>query len=1166
MGMGSLRVLGSAGAAIVAMSIGGALALARGPAAAPPEPALDFVRDVQPILAGSCVKCHRASRAEGGLRLDTQEGLLEGGDSGGAVVRGDGKGSLLYQRLMAHDPEERMPQRAAPLAAAHVEMLVRWIDDGAPWPDGVVVRMAPSARRSAAASRPLAPRAAGARADGPLVSFNRDVRPILADNCYACHGPDRNRRQRGLRLDREEVAKAALPSGQVAIVPGSAERSELFRRITDPDEQKRMPHVSSGKDRLGAAQIETLRRWIEQGAEWEPHWSYISPTRPPLPAVKRAEWPRNPVDAFVLSGIEKEGLAPSREAEPRDLLRRLSFDLAGLPPTPEQVRAFLADTAPGAYERQVDRLLASPRFGERMAAHWLDLVRYADSAGYHSDNPRTVWRYRDFVIGAFNRNLPFDQFTAVQLAGDLLPDASMEQRVASGYNRLLQTTEEGGAQPKEYRAIYLADRVRNTSAVWLAASVGCAQCHDHKFDPYLAKDFYSFGAFFADVKEKPVGRRDPDYLPDERQRPALEAVDAEIERLRKELEKDTPELQAAQERWERTLGGKRRYSWTVLEPVEASTANGTRALLQGNDFSVIATTASGPKPPRDTYTVRFKSALKGMTAFRLEALTFEELPKGGPGRDPEGGFVVSELVIRDAAGRKIPLRNATASTPIAGPGAPFRPAAAIDGTTSGGGWALLGADGLDHRLVVEAVEPVGRGGETTLTAVIYQNAGRLRTLGRFRLSATTDPGPVLTQPGREVPKDILEIAAKDRASRTQDEQKTLTKFHRQVAPELAPVRTALRAAEVRKADLVKDIPQSLVTTTQEPDPVRILPRGNWLDESGEVVEPAVPHFLPEMDTGGRRATRLDLARWLTSADNPLTARVFANRLWKLFFGQGLARSLEDLGSQGEWPTHPELLDWLAVEFMESGWDVKRLVRTLVTSAAYRQTSQPSPGLLERDPANRLYARQTRFRLDAEMVRDNALAVSGLLSSKMGGPSVHPYQPRGYWAYLNFPPREWDDSTGEDQYRRGIYTWWQRTFPQPSLVAFDAPSREECTAERTRSNVPQQALALLNDPTYVEAARVFAERIIREGGASFEGRLRWAYERALARAPREEEARILGELLRKHGAQYRADPHSAALLVGAGLAPVPKDLDVVELAGWTSVARAILNLPEVITRS
>jgi len=383
---------------------------------------------------------------------------------------------------------------------------------------------------------------------------------------------------------------------------------------------------------------------------------------------------------------------------------------------------------------------------------------------------------------------------------------------------------------------------------------------------------------------------------------------------------------------------------------------------------------------------------------------------------------------------------------------------------------------------------------------------------------------------------------------------------------MAPLRAAIRAAELRKADLVKDMPQSLVTTREKPEPVRILPRGNWLDESGPVVEPAVPHFLPQIQTAGRRATRLDLARWLTSSDNPLTARVFVNRAWKLFFGHGLVRSLEDLGSQGESPTHPELLDWLAVEFMESGWDVKRLVRTLVTSATYRQTSRPAPELVARDPDNRLYAHQARFRLEAEMVRDNALAVSGLLSSAMGGPSVRPYQPKGYWAYLNFPPREWDDSTGEDQHRRALYTWWQRTFPQPSLVAFDAPSREECVAERTRSNVPQQALVLMNDPTYVEAARVFAERILRDGGVRFEDRLRWAYERALGRVPREEEARILAELLRKHGAQYRADPRAAAALVAAGQAPVPKDLDVVELAGWTSVARAILNLPELITRS
>ncbi|HEU0106659.1 MAG TPA: DUF1549 domain-containing protein, partial [Vicinamibacteria bacterium] len=665
------QALRGTASAIVVACMGGALASARGQAVAAPAAPVDFARDIQPILAASCVRCHGPRKTEGDLRLDTREGLHKGGDSGAVVVSGDGKGSLLYQLLVATDPDKRMPRRRRPLAPAQIEAVRQWIDQGAPWPEGAVVQaLAPPEDR---ATRP-----AGA-ATG--VSFNKDVRPILAENCYACHGPDRNRRQKELRLDLEEVATGPLPSGHVAIVPGHPETSALLQRVTDPDELRRMPHVSSGKPRLSTAQIETLRRWIEQGAQWEPHWSYIRPMRPSPPAVKEAAWLRNPVDAFVLARIEKEGLAPSPEAERRELLRRLSFDLAGLPPTPEDVRAFLEDASPNAYERQVDRLLASPRFGERMAAYWLDLVRYADSAGYHSDNPRTVWPYRDYVIGAFNRNLPFDQFTAVQLAGDLLPDASAEQRIGSGYNRLLQTTEEGGAQPKEYRAIYLADRVRNASTVWLGATLGCAQCHDHKFDPYLARDFYSFGAFFADVKEKPVGRRDPDYLPSESQRPSLESVEAEIERLGKELEKTTPELEAAQKVWEKSLAGRRAYGWTALEPVEASSAHGTRVLIQGNDFSLIATTSAGPKPPRETYTVRLKTALKAMTAFRLDALTFDELPRGGPGRDAQGGFVVSEMVITDAAGRNIPLRHATASTPPAAAGAPLSPAAAIDGRT-----------------------------------------------------------------------------------------------------------------------------------------------------------------------------------------------------------------------------------------------------------------------------------------------------------------------------------------------------------------------------------------------------------------------------------------------------------------------------------------------------
>ena len=901
-----------------------------------------------------------------------------------------------------------------------------------------------------------------------------------------------------------------------------------------------------------------LRRWIEEGAEWEPHWAYVPPSRPEPPATRDRQWPRGPVDAFVLSGIEAAGQRPSPEAGRAELLRRLSLDLTGLPPTPEEVRAFEADRRPDAYERQVDRVLASPRYGERMATFWLDLVRYADSVGYHSDNARPMWRYRDWVVAAFNRNLPFDRFTAEQLAGDLLPDASFEQKIASGYNRLLQTTEEGGAQPKEYRAIYLADRVRNVSSAWMGATVGCAQCHDHKFDPYLTRDFYALGAFFADVKEEPVGRRKPDLLPDAGQKLSLDALDAKIARLRAALEGAVPPPG-----WDAEVAARRPTSFTTLEPVAATSAHGTRTMIQGNDFSIISSTAHGPKPPRDTYTVRFKTELAGITALRLEAVTFEELPGGGPGRDPRGGFVVSEMEVKDAQGRALPLRHASAST-VDGGG--FSAAAAIDGRTVEGGWALAAADGEGHRLVVELGEPLGTGEETTFTLVLHQNAGDLRTLGRFRLAGTTAPVPVRTEPGPEPSRETVAAAGTVPGARTKEQADAIAAFYRRSAPELAGARDRLRAAELEREAFLVAVPSSYVTTAQAADAVRVLPRGNWLDDSGEVVLPAVPQFLPPLPAAGRRATRLDLARWLTSRENPLTARVLANRLWKLCFGHGLSRTVEDTGAQGEWPTHPELLDWLAVELVESGWDVKHLLRTLVTSAAYRQSSTPTPELLERDPDNRLYARQTRFRLDAEAVRDNALAVSGLLSPRIGGPSVHPYQPAGYWAYLNFPPREWDDSPGEDQYRRALYTWWQRTFPQPSLVAFDAPSREECTGERVRSNVPQQALVLLNDPTYVEAARVFAERILREGGPTVDSRLRYAYARALQRAPSETEQRVLADLLRRGQAEFGRDPAAARRLVATGQAPVPEDLPAAELAAWTQVARAILNLPELVTRS
>ncbi len=770
------------------------------------------------------------------------------------------------------------------------------------------------------------------------IEFNRDVRPILSDTCFKCHGPDKKHREADRRLDTRDGALAENESVR-AIVPGKLGESEAHARIHSTDADEQMPPPKSGK-KLTARQIAILDKWIEQGAEYQPHWAYIVPVRPAVPPTDDAAFVKNPIDALVLARQRELGLAHAAEADRVTLIRRVSLDLTGLPPTPAEVEPFTDEAhrsheSHESYEKLVDRLLASPAYGERMAIGWLDLVRYADSIGYHSDNARNVWPYRDYVIRAFNENLPFDRFTIEQLAGDLLPNATREQKVASAYNRLLLTTEEGGAQAKDYESRAVTDRVRSIGTTWLAQTTGCCQCHDHKFDPLLTRDFYRLGAFFADVKEAAIGRRE--------------------------------------------------------------------------DGMIVGT------PEEDA---KVKAFDERIAALEAEA---NALPKDLPKALPLPGFE-------------------------------------------------------DARIFLEGVK---------------------------------------------------------------DERKKFT----------APLANCL------------------VSESTTPRTVRILPRGDWLNETGEVVEPGVPAFLPQpANADGHRLSRLDLARWIVARDNPLTARVFVNRLWKQFFGIGLSKVLDDVGAQGEPPVNPALLDWLACEFMESGWGVKHVVRLMVTSGTYRQSSQAPKALVERDPFNRELARQSRFRLDAEIVRDNALAIAGLLVRKIGGPSVKPYQPAGYWENLNFPTREWEADTGENQWRRGLYTWWQRSYLQPSLLAFDAPSREECTAERTRSNIPQQALALLNDPTYVEAARVFAARIVKEGGADTAGRIAWAYRQALGRAPRADELRVTMALFGKHLALYANDAAAAEQLVKAGLAPVTKDVNVSELAAWTSVARVILNLHETITRS
>ncbi len=986
----------------------------------------------------------------------------------------------------------------------------------------------------------------GAAASDPdaRIDYIRDVKPILSNNCYACHGPDAGKRKADLRLDIKEGAFAKLEKGY-AIVPGDLKKSLLAGRITAADPDDLMPPAKSGK-KLTPAQIDTLRKWIEQGAEWKAHWAFVPPAKTAPPIVKNVPWGRNDVDRFILARLEKEGLTPSPEADPVTLIRRLSFDLTGLPPTPAEVDAFVNDKAADALEKAADRLLASPAYGERMALYWLDLVRFADSRGYHSDNPRNVAAFRDYIIRAFNDNLPFDRFTVEQLAGDLLPNATLWQRVASGYNKLNQTTEEGGAQGREYEAKSVADRVRNVSSVWMGATMGCCECHDHKFDPFTTRDFYRMGAFFADIKEGSISDGDKGIpVPTAEQEAEAARLDAKAVELKKKADVSSPDLETAQAAWEKDA--LKSVAWVTLIPASIKSSGGATLLTQP-DGSVLA---SGTNPAKDNYTVESKSDQKGVTAIRLEVLADGSFPGQGPGRAVNGNIVLTRFRIK-SGGKDVPIAKATADH--SQDAFPISSALDAKGST---GWALLPQTGKDHFAVFELKEPLAAG---PLSVILeHQSVHGQHAIGKFRLSATTlaNPGDAAPLPG--LVKTALESPAE---KRTDAQKKDLATYYRSISPLLKPLRTEIAAAEAAKAEVLKNTRKSLVSMPGDPRVVRILPRGNWLDSTGEVVTPAPPAFLPALEIGARRATRLDLANWLVDRRNPLPSRVFVNRLWKLFYGMGISKSLEDLGAQGEVPVNPELLDWLAMEFVDSKWDVKRMVRLLVTTAAYRQTSNVTPALRERDPFNRLIARQSRFRHDAETVRDNALAVGGILVRKIGGESVKPYQPKGYWFNLNFPKREWESDPGENGHRRGIYTWWQRTFHHPSMMAFDAPSREEACPERPRSNIPQQALALLNDPTYIEAARAFALRIVREGGRTPEERIAWAWREALSRKPAPDEVRVVAQLQKAHFEKYKADPKAAGELLAA---PAPKDADAAELASWTSAARTILNLHETITR-
>jgi len=989
------------------------------------------------------------------------------------------------------------------------------------------------------------------------IEFNRDIRPILSDNCFYCHGNDPNHREAKLRLDLRDEALA-----KEAFVPGKPGESELIFRILSDAEDELMPPPDSHK-KLTQRQKDLLAKWIEQGAEYQQHWSYEKPVKVEVPAGA------NGVDHLVRKRLASIGLKPSPEADKRTLVRRLYADLIGLPPKPEEVAAFVADESPDAYGKLVDRLLANPHYGERMAIGWLDVVRFADTIGYHSDNPRNVWPYRDWVIASFNANKPFDRFTIEQLAGDLLPDATQETRVGSAFNRLLLSTEEGGAQAKDYEQRMLTDRVRAVGAAWMGQTTGCAQCHDHKFDPFTMRDFYSLGAFFADIKEPILGRREDGMMVlDEAGQKKLDELTAKVAALKADFAKPRPELAAGQAAWEKAAleAIAKEASW---QPVAALKANAEKKniVLKAEKDGLVRGSIDPKRNARnqndgtETYTLTAKIPAKGVTGLRLTAVK-DKSP--GVGLASNGNFVLTEITVSAGKDRKLALAKAAATFEQSG----FPASEAIDGNTGGkdNGWAVLGGTGADQALHLALAEPFD-GNTEELTFTLTFAYGENHEIANLRLAHTSTADPA-SSPGAALPApEITAILKTDPAQRKPDQTAKLAEAYRQIAPELQSLRAELATAEKARADFEATAPRCIVSVSDANHRiVRILPRGNWMDESGEIVKAALPHYLPAPDPGGRVPNRLDLGQWLVSRENPLTARTVMNRMWKHFFGTGLSKVLDDLGAQGEPPVNHALLDWLACEFMDSGWDYRHMVRTIAMSETYRQTSVATPGLAAADPYNRECARQSPFRHDAELIRDHALGISGLLVTKIGGPSVKPYQPDGYWENLNFPVRTYVADTGESQYRRGLYTWWQRSFLHPSLVAFDAPSREECTAERNRSNIPQQALVLLNDPTYVEAARAFAARILSECQGDVATRLRWAWQTALQRDPDAEEARLVGELVGKHLAEYRADLAAAGEFLKVGLAPVPEKLDPAELAAWTHAARVLLNLHENVTRS
>jgi hypothetical protein len=1008
----------------------------------------------------------------------------------------------------------------------------------------------------------------------PAPDFNRDVRPILSNHCFHCHGPDAGSREAGLRFDVPE------PDGGFAFVPGRVDQSEAFKRIasTDPDEQMPPPHVNKP---LSAAQVAVLQRWVAAGAPYQAHWSLVGPKAAEPPAVARVEWVRNTIDHFVLASLERTGLQPAPEAAPHELLRRVTLDLTGLPPTPAELDAFLADRSPDAYPRVVRRLLASPHFGERMALDWLDLARYADTNGYFGDATRQIWPWRDWVVQSFNRNLPYDQFTVDQLAGDLLTAPTPEQRIATGFSRNSMVNNESGAIDEEFRVEYVAERTETVGTVWLGLTVGCARCHDHKYDPISQKDFYQLYAFFNHSPEKGLVTQDnppPEMdVATPAQRAVLEALIAARRDAETALTATAARIRDALMAWEQTathelappdqnlsLHALFEPDMPGLEEKGSVTFTDEGLLGRAAVFDGMQHLEAPEAPPfaaEKPWSVGLWLQPTGSLSGVLARIEPAGRRRGFEIVWQKGRFQINLVSQWGASAIELVTRE------------PARPAAGdwqqlivtYDGSSRATGFHVY----LDGRPVAfnivrdrldgptENAEPL-RLGRRDSGLGFYGRLDELRLLARAVDDADASAwywsdrlrGPLARTPESRTPRDrqyLLDYY-----------------FARHGDAPARAVRTDVQAARAAETSYRARLPKTLVMQDlPEPRPTHLLKRGKY-DDPGERVAADVPAALPPLPTDAPR-NRLGLARWLVSRENPLTARVAVNRLWMQAFGEGLVRTPNDFGVQGEHPTHPELLDWLAVRFMDSGWDLKALIEVIVSSATYRQSSVPTPELLAQDPDNRQLARGPRFRLPAEIIRDQALAASGLLVPKLGGPSVRPYQPDGLWEAVTYDGEvSYLQDSGEDLWRRSLYTFWKRQAPPPALLTFDSPTRETCVVNRPRTNTPLQALTLLNDVTFVEAGRALAADVLNQPGDDH-SRLQTLFRRVTARRPDDGDHASLLTLLGQQRKRFRADPAAAVRYIASGESPAGRHLDPVEVAAWSVTAHAVLCLDEAITR-